>query len=87
MLRQARIDASGVLQHISTPGIERRAIFNNNTDRYDFIGQPSLETGSGRSGAEDISIPGRCFVVTLWVQFWSSFIMSKAFLDHLYRES
>ena len=37
MPRQARIDASGALQHIITRGIERRAIFKNDTDRDDFI--------------------------------------------------
>jgi len=37
MPRQAGIDASGALQHIITRGIERRAIFKNDTDRDDFI--------------------------------------------------
>jgi len=37
MPRQARIDAPGALQHIIIRGIERRAIFKNDTDRDDFI--------------------------------------------------
>ncbi len=34
---QAGVDAPGALQHIIIRGIERRAIFNNDTDRDDFI--------------------------------------------------
>ena len=37
MPRQARIDAPGALQHIIIRGIERKAIFRNDTDREDFI--------------------------------------------------
>ncbi len=37
MPRQAGIDAAGALQHIIIRGIERRAIFKNDTDRDDFI--------------------------------------------------
>ena len=37
MPRQARIDAPGALQHITIRGIERKAIFRNETDREDFI--------------------------------------------------
>ena len=37
MPRQAGIDAPGALQHIIIRGIERRSIFNNDTDRDDFI--------------------------------------------------
>jgi putative transposase len=37
MLRQTRIDAPGALQHIIIRGIERRAIFKNDTDRDDYI--------------------------------------------------
>jgi REP element-mobilizing transposase RayT len=37
MPRQARIDAPGALQHIIIRGIERKAIFKNDTDRDDFI--------------------------------------------------
>ena len=37
MPRQARIDAPGALQHIIIRGIERKAIFKNQTDRQDFI--------------------------------------------------
>ncbi len=37
MARQAGIDAPGAWQHILIRGIERRAIFKNDTDRDDFI--------------------------------------------------
>jgi hypothetical protein len=33
MPRQARIDAPGALEHIIIRGIERKAIFKNDTDR------------------------------------------------------
>ena len=36
MPRKARIDAPGVLQHIIIRGIDRTAIFKNDTDREDF---------------------------------------------------
>ncbi len=37
MPRQAGINAPGALQHIIIRGIERRAIFKNDTDLDDFI--------------------------------------------------
>jgi REP element-mobilizing transposase RayT len=37
MPRKARIDAPGALHHIIVRGIERRKIFRDNADRYDFI--------------------------------------------------
>ena len=37
MPRQARIDAPGALHHIIVRGIERRKIFNDDKDRYDFL--------------------------------------------------
>ena len=37
MPRRARIDASGALHHIVIRGIERKAIFKDDTDREDFI--------------------------------------------------
>jgi REP element-mobilizing transposase RayT len=37
MPRRARIDAPGALHHIVIRGIERKAIFEDNTDRKDFI--------------------------------------------------
>ncbi|MGD2000332.1 MAG: transposase [Desulfobacterales bacterium] len=37
MPRQSRIDAPGALQHIIVRGIERRKIFRDDHDRYDFI--------------------------------------------------
>ena len=37
MPRQARIDAPGALHHIIVRGIERRKIFDDDKDRYDFL--------------------------------------------------
>ncbi len=37
MPRQSRIDTEGALHHIIARGIERRKIFNDDQDRYDFI--------------------------------------------------
>lgn len=37
MPRQSRIDTSGALHHIICRGIERREIFNDDTDRDDFV--------------------------------------------------
>ena len=37
MPRQARIDAPGALHHIIVRGIERRNIFKDDRDRYDFL--------------------------------------------------
>jgi REP element-mobilizing transposase RayT len=37
MPRKARIDAPGALHHIIVRGIERRKIFRDDADRYDFI--------------------------------------------------
>lgn len=37
MPRQARLDAPGVLHHVMVRGIERRAIFLDDTDRQDFV--------------------------------------------------
>jgi len=37
MPRQARIDAPGALHHVIVRGIERRNIFNDNIDRFDFL--------------------------------------------------
>jgi putative transposase len=37
MPRQARIDAPGALHHIIVRGIERRKIFDDDEDRYDFL--------------------------------------------------
>ncbi|MCD6293746.1 MAG: transposase [Deltaproteobacteria bacterium] len=37
MLRQARIDAPGALHHIIIRGIERKKIFEDDSDRDDFI--------------------------------------------------
>ena len=37
MPRRARIDSPGALHHIVIRGIERKAIFKDDTDREDFI--------------------------------------------------
>jgi REP element-mobilizing transposase RayT len=37
MPRQPRLDAPGVLHHVMVRGIERRAIFRDDTDRADFV--------------------------------------------------
>ena len=37
MPRQSRIDAPGALHHVIVRGIERRKIFLNDQDRYDFL--------------------------------------------------
>ena len=37
MPRKARIDAAGALHHIMARGIDRRSIFEDDTDRNDFI--------------------------------------------------
>lgn len=37
MPRQSRIDTAGALHHIIARGIERRAIFDDDIDRYDFL--------------------------------------------------
>ncbi|MFC1886155.1 transposase [Thermodesulfobacteriota bacterium] len=42
MPRKARIDAPGALHHIIARGIERRSIFNDDTDRDNFLSR--LET-------------------------------------------
>jgi REP element-mobilizing transposase RayT len=50
MPRKARIDAPGALHHIIIRGIERKAIFRDNTDRDNFVerlGQIISETDTG----------------------------------------
>jgi hypothetical protein len=37
MPRKARIDAPGALHHIINRGIARKAIFNDNADRANFL--------------------------------------------------
>jgi len=37
MLRQLRIDTTGALHHIIARGIDRRKIFEDDPDRYDFL--------------------------------------------------
>jgi len=47
MPREARIDAAGALQHVIARGIERRAIFQDDQDRQNFItrlGELAVET-------------------------------------------
>ena len=50
MPRKARIDAPGALHHIIIRGIERKAIFKDDTDRENFVerlGQNISETDTG----------------------------------------
>ena len=37
MPRQSRIDITGAQRHIIARGIERRNLFDDNQDRYDFL--------------------------------------------------
>ncbi len=49
MAHRARIDASGALNHIIVRGIERRKIFEDDTDRINFLdrlGKVLSETGT-----------------------------------------
>jgi putative transposase len=39
MPRQPRLDAPGLLHHVMVRGIERRALFRDDTDRADFVGR------------------------------------------------
>ena len=45
MPRKVRIDAPGALHHIVIRGIERKAIFKDDTDREDFIERLSMGFG------------------------------------------
>ena len=51
MSRLARLDAPGVLHHVMGRGIERRKIFQSDTDRNDFIDRLSA---LARDGALEI---------------------------------
>ena len=42
MPRLARLDAPGTLHHVIIRGIERKKIFNDNTDRDDFVSRMGL---------------------------------------------
>jgi hypothetical protein len=46
MQRKSRIDAAGALHHIMVTGIERDAVFRDDTERDDFL---DLGTGVGPS--------------------------------------
>jgi hypothetical protein len=47
MLRAARIDAPGILQHVIGRGIDKRLIFRDDPDREDFIARLADLTPSG----------------------------------------
>ena len=49
MVRQARLDAPGVLHHVMARGIERWPIFIDDRDRDEFVPQ-FLTESSGLSG-------------------------------------
>ena len=48
MPRQARLDAPETLHHVMVRGIERRALFRDDTDRADFVARlaPLAESGA-----------------------------------------
>jgi putative transposase len=46
MPRSARLDSSGILQHIIIRGIERKPIFKTDHDREDFIERLSQRRGT-----------------------------------------
>ena len=47
MPRQPRLDAPGTLHHVMVRGIERRAIFRDDTDRADFVARLGRAGGAG----------------------------------------
>ena len=51
MPRLARLDAAGVLHHVMERGIEQREIFQNDTDRQDFVSWIGVRE-LGYTGAE-----------------------------------
>jgi REP element-mobilizing transposase RayT len=47
MPRGPRLDAPGVLHHVMVRGIERRAIFQDDADRRDFVARLAAVTAPG----------------------------------------
>ncbi len=47
MPRGPRLDAPGVLHHVMARGIERRAIFRDDTDRADFVRRLATRAEAG----------------------------------------
>ncbi len=62
MPRKARIDAPGALHHIICRGIERGLIFQDNTDRDDFIKRLSAILSDTSIRLRRI-MPGRLFQI------------------------
>ncbi len=63
MPRQARIDAPGALHHIIVRGIERRKIFNDDKERYDFLsrlGDILEQTQTGCYAWARVALATRC---------------------------
>ena len=50
MPRKARIDAPGALQHIIIRGIERKAIFKDDSDRENFLDRLSAIVSESKTG-------------------------------------
>ena len=50
MPRKARIDAPGALQHIIIRGIERQAIFKDDSDRDNFLDRLSALVSESETG-------------------------------------
>jgi REP element-mobilizing transposase RayT len=50
MPRKARIDAPGALQHIIIRGIERKAIFKDDSDRDNFLDRLSALVSESETG-------------------------------------
>ena len=50
MPRKARIDAPGALQHITIRGIEREAIFKDDSDRENFLDRLSAIVSESKTG-------------------------------------
>lgn len=50
MPRKARIDAPGALQHIIIRGIERKAIFKDDSDRDNFLDRLSALVSESNTG-------------------------------------
>jgi putative transposase len=73
MPRLARLDAPGVLHHVMGQGIERRKIFQSDTDRNDFIDRLSA---LARDGALEIYawVFWRCKVSAILKSFFTSVV-------------
>ena len=62
---QSRIDTTGALHHIIARGIERREIFEDDQDRYDFLNNLGLILGQTETGCFAWSLMSNHFHVLL----------------------